>query len=458
MELVGVEEAVQPVVERVRPDAELALPAGPRTPPMAQALQWLTRPVPFMESNRRRHGPVFLARLGPQGRVVFIADPRLAEAVFTGDSDLLRTGDINGVFRRIIGRDSILLLDGAEHMRRRRLLLPAFHGANLERLEGAMREAAEAEVVAWPVGEPFAALPRIHRISGEIVIRAIFGLDWAERPERLAEVLSRFLDLARTPAVFMPWLRRELAGTTPWARLMRSIAELDEILFDQIERRRRSDCLESRPDVLSCLVRARDEDGEGLTDGQIRDELVTLLVAGHETTSGALAFAVEQIVHHRNVLDRLEVEVRGADESYLEAVIKESMRRRPVLPIVGRKLAGRARVGEYVLPAGTVLLPCVYLMHHEPSLYPHPDEFDPRRFLDGAGTTYTWIPFGGGIRRCVGAAFATLEMKVVLRAIFGRLSLRAPGPPEAPVRRSVSLAPGHGAEIVAEPLEGGFAA
>ena len=454
---IEVEEAVEPLLEPVGPGTELALPPGPRKPSIAQAMQWLARPVPFMERCRERYGNVFLARLGPDQGVVFLSDPALAEAVFTGDPDLLRTGDINGVFKRIIGPDSILLLDGAEHMRRRRLLLPAFHGENLRRLEGAMTEAAEAEISTWPTGEPFAALPRIHRISGEIVMSAIFGARENERLEALAEALPRFLDLARTPAVFMPLLRRNLGGASPWARLMRSIEELDEILLGEIRARRRSGDLDSRPDVLSKLVQAQDEDGEGLSDRQVRDELVTLLVAGHETTSGALALAIEQIVHHRAVLDRIEVAARGGGDRYLEAVIKESLRRRPVLPIVGRKLADRARIGEYVLPAGTVLMPCIYLMHHEPSLYPHPEEFDPQRFMDDAGGTYTWIPFGGGIRRCVGAAFATMEMKVVLRAIFGRLSLRASGPPEEPVRRSVSLAPRRGAEIVVEPLGGGFA-
>ena len=455
---ISVEEAVEPLLERVGPEVELALPPGPRSPAVAQALAWLFRPVPYMEAARRRYGKVFLARLGPEQRVAFLSDPALVEAVFTGDSELLRTGDINGIFKRIIGRDSILVLDGEEHMRSRRLLLPAFHGSNLEGFEAAMVDAAEAEVAGWPVGRPFPALPRIHRISTEVVTRAIFGTREDDRPEDVRQVLPRFLELCRTPAVFIPWLRRELRGASPWGRLVRSIAELDEILFDRIRRRRGMVDLDSRPDVLSKLVQARDPEGEGLSDEQIRDQLVTLLVAGHETTSGALAFAVEQIVQHPRVLDRLEAATRGGDERYLEAVIKESLRRRPVLPIAGRKLTARARLGDYVLPAGTVLMPCIYLLHHEPELYPHPEEFTPERFLDGSASTYTWIPFGGGIRRCAGAAFASLEMKVVLRTIFGRMSVRAAGPAEPPVRRSVSLAPRRGAEIIVEPLDGGFAA
>lgn len=470
---IRIERAARPLLERVEPDAELSLPPGPRRPAPAQAMAWLLRPVPFMERARRRYGKVFLARLGPDHNVVFLSDPELTEAVFAGDSELLRTGDINGVFRRIIGPNSILLLDGDEHLRRRRLLLPVFHGESLRRFERAMQQATEAEIDTWPVGRPFSALPRIHRISTEVVMRAIFGIRDEDAPEAVREVLPRFLELCRTPAVFMPVLRRELGGRSAWGKLLNSIRELDEILLDQIRRRRMiedldarperfrprrtSDDLDSRPDLLSRLVHARDEEGDGLSDAEIRDELITLLVAGHETTSGAIAFALEQLVHHPRVLDRFEVAIADGEERYLDAVVKESLRRRPVLPIVGRKLTARARLGDYVVPEGTVLMPCIYLLHHEPDLYPHPEEFDPERFLDGSAGTYAWIPFGGGIRRCAGAAFATLEIKVVLRTIFGRLSVRSSGSSEAPVRRSVSLAPRRGAEIIVEPSEGGFA-
>jgi cytochrome P450 len=451
---VRVERAAESLLERVPGDAELSLPPGPRRPAMAQGLEWLFRPVPFMERARRDHGRVFLARLGPEHKVVFLSEPRLVEAAFTGDPELLHTGDINGIFKPIIGPNSILLLDGEEHMRRRRLLLPVFHGPSLRRFEAAMAEATEAEIATWPIDRPFSALPAIHRISTEVVMRAIFGAHDDGRSEALREVLPRFLELCRTPAVFLPWLRRWVGGRSPWARLVVSIRELDGLLLDQIRRRRTTADLDSRPDLLTRMVQTRDEDGQGLTDGEIRDELVTLLVAGHETTSGALAFAVEQVVHHPRVLDRLEAAMAEGDDRYIDAVVKESLRRRPVLPIAGRKLTARARLGEYVLPEGTVLMPCAYLLHREPDLYPYPDEFDPERFLDRPPGTYTWIPFGGGIRRCVGAAFATLEMKVVLRTMLGRLSVRAAAGPEPPVRRSVSLAPRRGAEIVVEPLEG----
>jgi cytochrome P450 len=470
---IRVEKPARPLLERAESDAELSLPPGPRGPARAQAMAWLLRPVPFMERARRRYGKVFLARLGPEHNVVFLSDPELSEAVFTGDSELLHTGDINGIFRRIIGPNSILLLDGDEHLRRRRLLLPVFHGESLRRFERAMEQATEAEIDTWPVGRPFSALPRIHKISTEVVMRAIFGTRDEDAPDAVRDVLPRFLELCRTPAVFMPGLRRELGGRSAWGKLLNSIRELDEILLDQIRRRRMiedldvsperfrpqrtTDVLDPRPDLLSRLVQARDEDGDGLSDGEIRDELITLLVAGHETTSGAIAFAVEQLVHHPRVLDRFEVAIADGEERYLDAVVKESLRRRPVLPIVGRKLTARARVGDYVVPEGTVLLPCVYLLHNDPDVYPHPEEFDPERFLGDSAGTYTWIPFGGGIRRCVGAAFATLEIKVVLRTIFGRLSVRSRGSSEAPVRRSVSLAPRRGAEIIVEPSKGGLA-
>ncbi|MDX6616738.1 MAG: cytochrome family [Solirubrobacterales bacterium] len=444
-------------VEAAPEGAEALLPPGPRAPAVAQGMSWYANPVAFMTRCRKRYGRVFHARLGPGQDVVFVSDPGLAQGVFAGDSELFRTGDINGIFKRLIGPNSILLLDGEEHLRRRRILLPAFHGPNLERMRSVMESVIAEEVQRWPTGEPFAVLPKVSDISTEIVVRAIFGVRGRERVADLRAVLPRFMDLCRTSAVFFPPLRRELRGHSPWGRLMRSLKDLDRILYDEIARRRLEPDLDERGDVLSALITTRDDDGTGLSDAEIRDELVTLLVAGHETTAGSLAFAFEQLVHYPHGLDRVEAEVALGGDEYLTALVEESLRRRPVLPIVGRKTTAPVALDDYVLPRGTVILPCVYLMHHEPELYPQPEEFRPERFLDGQTSTYEWIPFGGGIRRCVGASFAMMEMKLVFAAVFSRLSLRAAGLPEAPVRRSVSLAPKDGAMVIAEPLHGGFA-
>jgi cytochrome P450 len=413
------------------------------------------KPVPFMERCRRRYGRVFCARLGPGQRVVFLSDPELVEGIFTGDPEVFRTGDVNGLFRRIIGPSSVLLLDGEQHIQRRRMMLPSFHGENLERFQATMVEAAEEGVAKWPTGTPFPALPRMHEISTEIIARAVLGVRDEDQLERLRQALPFFLERCRTPAFLIPVFRRELGGRSGWAKLLRSVRDLDAILFEEIRERRNED-VRGRFDALSMLISARDSRSQSLTDDEIRDELVTLLVAGHETTSGALAFAVEQLVQHPRVLDRLEAELAAGNDDYLEAVVKESLRRRPVLPIAGRKLSAPVRLRGYVLPAGTVLLACAYLLHHEPDLYPYPDEFRPERFLEDPPSTYEWIPFGGGIRRCLGASFATQEMKIVLGTMFKRLSLRAAGQTEPPVRRSVSLAPSRGTELVAEPPRGGF--
>jgi cytochrome P450 len=448
----GSDTTSEPVLERIDANAELSLPPGPRTPALMQTASWVYRPVEFMEANRRKFGPCFLARLGPLRNVLFLSEPAYVKAVLTGSTDLLRTGDINGVFRPIIGSNSILVLDGPSHMEERKLLLPPFHGKSLAGFRSVMEEAAAREVDTWQVGERFAALPHMHSISTEVVLGAVLGVKDPSRQDALRELLPRFLELSQSSAVFIPALRRVSGRRGSWGRLMRCIEQLDAELFDEIRRRRQEAAAgeEPGPDVLSLLVRARYEEGGEMPDEVIRDELITLLVAGHETTSGALAFAIEEVVRNPEVAASIR-ETEGPErESYLDAVVSEALRIKPVLPIVGRKLTKPARLGAYVLPAGAVLMPSAYLLHREPGLYPHPGEFRPERFLDAAPGTYTWIPFGGGTRRCVGASFALLQMKVVLGEIFSRLELRAPGPPEPVRRRSVSLAPARGAEVLVE--------
>jgi cytochrome P450 len=441
------------ILEGLDRDAEISVPPGPRRPAVAQTAQWVYRPIEFMERNRRRFGPCFRARLGPLRNVIFISDPALVKAVLTGDPDLLRTGDINGIFRPIIGEHSILVLDGPRHMEERRLLLPPFHGESLEGFHSVMTEVADREVRNWPHGKRFPVLPRMHAASTEIVLHAVLGVRNEGRLERLRDLLPRFLDLSQSPAVFMPFLRRPSGNRGSWGRLMHCIEELDEVLFEEIDQRRTEAVVEEepRPDVLSMLVRARHEDGTAISNRELRDELVTLLVAGHETTSGALALAIEEIVRYPDVVEKLQRAASEDDDRYLEAVVREALRRKPVLPIVGRKLSRPARMGAYVLPKGAVLMPCAYLLHHEAAVYPDPHEFRPERFLEGPQGTYNWIPFGGGIRRCVGARFALMQMKVVLKAIFERLDVHPAGKPEPVRRRSVSVAPARGGQVIVEP-------
>lgn len=437
-----------PVLERLEGPIKPVLPDGPHSPAVIQSTAWVYRPIEFMERNRRRFGPRFRARLGPLRNVVFLSDPAYIKTVLTGDSNLLRTGDINGIFRPIIGSDSILLLDGHEHIKARRLLLPPFHGGHLTGFRTVMEEVASRRVETWPTDEVFPVLPRMHEISTEVMLRVVLGVNEGDRYGRLAELLPRFLDLAQAPAVFMPALRKR-GGRRSWERLMAAIEDLDTELYAEIRARRAAIESEEEPrgDVLSLLLQARYESGDPMPDKELRDQLVTLLVAGHETTSGALALATEEIVRNPQVMERIRAEAGSENETYVEAVVREALRRKPVLPIIGRKLTANASLGSYVLPKGTVLLPSIYLLHHEPGIYRDPGEFRPERFLEPSAGTHTWLPFGGGIRRCVGARFALLQMAVVLKAMFERLDLEPGGPPERVRRRSVSTAPAKGGLI-----------
>lgn len=449
-------DAAEPALERIEEATEPLLPPGPRSPAVVQSTAWVYRPIEFMERNRARFGPHFRARLGPLRNVVFISDPAYIKTVLTGDRDLLHTGDINGIFRPIIGNDSILLLDGHEHLRARRMLLPPFHGRHLAAYRTTMEQVARRHVETWPTGEVFPVLPRLHEVSTEVMLRAVLGVNEGERYGRLAKLLPQFLDHAQSPAVFMPALRKRGARRS-WERLLRSIADLDAELYGEIRSRRaliesEGEAGSERGDVLSLLIQARYENGDPMSARELRDELVTLLVAGHETTSGALALAIEEIVRKPEVMEGIREESSRQEETYLEAVVREALRRKPVLPIIGRKLTADARLGPYVLPRGTVLLPSIYLLHHESGIYPDPEEFRPERFLAPSSGTHTWLPFGGGIRRCVGARFALLQMAVVLDALFERLELRPGGAPERVRRRSVSVAPSRGGLVIAEPV------
>ncbi|MGI8633184.1 MAG: cytochrome P450 [Solirubrobacterales bacterium] len=426
------------------------LPPGPTSSGVVQSLQWANRPLAYMQRARQAHGPVFTARLGPMRSVVFIADPAVAQAVFTGPADVFHTGDINGIFRPGLGSKSILLLDGEEHLRHRRMMLPLFQGrASTDRIP-MFEQIARSELERVPLGRPVKMLPVMHRISLEAILLTLFGATDPERYDRLRIRVPRMLDLCDTPAFLLPWLRYELGGRSGWGKVMQAVRDLDEALFEEIAIRRAGGVEGS--DGLAQLMAARDPDGHGLDDQALRDELVTLLGAGHETTSGALAWAVERISRAPEVADTLRRQEAVGDPSYTEATVKEALRRRPVLPIVGRTVIRDVEVAGLRLPRGAVAMPCVYLMHHEPSLYPDPYAFRPERFLESSPPSYGWIPFGGGVRRCAGASFATLEMEATLRVLLTSRRLVPIGRPEGMARRSVSMQPSRGAEVALEAL------
>ena len=431
----------------------MALPPGPRRSDLRQLLGWVYRPEELLLQVSRERGDIFTLNL-PFGRAVMVADPAAIKAIFTADPALMQAGQGNQPLAPIVGTNSILLLDGPRHLRQRRLLLPAFHG---DRLAGYVREMegiAAEHVATWPVGTPFAVEDRMRSITRDIILRVVFGIRDEAQLLDMRPLLGALLPRGTSRLALIPALRINYGPRSPWGRFQAAMAALDRRIRDEVTARREAG-VDDGHDVLSLLLQARDEDGAPLTDDELRDELVTLVLAGHETTTTALAWTMDLLHHRPDALTRAREEARGPQDAtpYLEAVITESLRLRPPLPVVVRQLAEPAVVMGWELEAGTRLMPNIVLTHRNPELYPDPHAFRPERFLDGPVETYGWLPFGGGIRRCVGAAFAQLEMRIVLRATLAALDTRAGSPDPEPIRRrAIVLSPAHGGRMVAEPV------
>ena len=431
------------------PPAPQPLPPGPTRPGFVQTLEWIRDPAAFLDRCAAEHGTTFTVNLGP-ATVVMMSDPADVGQVLQGPPDKMHMGDINGLFRRVLGRDSLLVIDGDAHMRQRKLLLPPFRGPQIAAHRDAMVAAAEESLASWPAGRPFELHPRMQAITLDVMLRAVFGLRAGARRDELRALLVRLLDLCTTMAITLPVLRREVFGLSPWGRLIRCLAEVDRVLYAEIARRRAEG--EEREDVLSLLLSARDEAGEPMDDVRVRNQLLTMLVAGYETTATALAWAFERLLRHPEVLAHLHSDLEAGSTAYLDAVVKESLRLRPTLPIAARKLVTDHAVGGRTYPAGTVLMACMYLLHRNPAVWAEPDAFRPERFLEGDVPSYAWMPFGGGVRRCLGAGFAQAEMRVVMQTVLERMELRAAEPaPERLVRRSFTLSPDKRARVVATP-------
>jgi cytochrome P450 len=426
------------------------LPPGPRTPRLMQTIGWLSRPFPVLERARARYGDTFTMEIGRDTFVV-LSDPDDVKQVFTGDPAIYEAGAANIILLPFLGHKSVLLLDGAPHLAQRRLLLPPFHGEKMRRHVDLMREVAEREVATWPTGEPFAVHRHMQALTLEVIVRIVFGVD--EGDPRMAELRTRlreFLDAT----VDSRELRKLLFYGPERADRRRIFARMldpvDAVIAAVIADHRRRDDLADRDDVLSMLLLARHEDGTPMDDVELRDELVTLLVAGHETTATALAWALERLTRHPAALLRLTDEVRAGDEAYVDAVIRETLRLRPVIPFVGRRLKEPQTIGGWDLPAGARVAPSIHLVHRRPDLYPEPAAFRPERWLGVRPNPYTYLPFGGGVRRCQGASFAETEMRAVLSAIVANVSLKPARPESERVgRRVITLVPARGAEIIA---------
>jgi cytochrome P450 family 135 len=433
----------------IRSAVERGLPQGPPLPKAIQTAIWSRQARRLLFSCHERYGDMFTLRIAYEGTWVMLADPEAVKQVFTGDPGVFHAGEGNKILAPILGRNSILVLDEKPHMSQRKLLLPPFHGERTQGYEETMREIAVREIDSWPTGTPYKLRPRMQAITLEIILRTVFGVRDPEKLRELRVALRDFLDLTTNPRVLLPVL---LIGPDRIRRLpplRQRIERVDRLIYREIGERRRADDLEERDDILSLLVAARHEDGSPMSDEEMRDELITLLVAGHETTATSLAWAMERLSRHPDKLERLRSEVESDSDAYLTATIQETLRLRPVISIVLRRLTEPVEIGGYELPAGVSVAPCVYLVHRNPEVYPEPDRFLPERFLDNPPGTYTWIPFGGGVRRCLGASFAQFEMAVVLEELVKRHRVRPAGPrPERVFRRAITETPRHDAKVI----------
>jgi cytochrome P450 len=430
-----------------------ALPPGPALPAALQMVGFWTRPLSFMESCRERYGKRFTIRLPFTPPFVMLTDPEEVKQVFTSPPDVLHPGEGAKVLEPIIGRNSVILLDEDAHMAQRKLMLPAFHGERMERLTGLVEEVTAEEVAAIPRDLPLALHPRMQDLTLKIILRAVFGLDPGPRFDALRQRLGAMLEFGDRPISLMPPKPESLVARVaervgPFSQFVRIQGEVDEILFALIEERRAEGA--DRADVLAMLLEATHEDGSPMSEQEIRDELLTLLVAGHETTATTLAWCFERLVREPAVLERLVAEVDAGEDAYVTATIQETLRDRPVLPNAAPRYVNKeVTIGDWTYQPGPCLLANTYLIHHDPEIYPDPHAFRPDRFLDNPPGTYTWIPFGGGRRRCLGASFAMLEMKVVLKALLGSCQLRDCGDGvEVAQRRNITVRPVHGARVV----------
>jgi cytochrome P450 len=430
------------------------LPPGPRWPAIAQTAGLLRFRHQFVPWLHRRYGDVFTVRLIPGGQpLVLFTRPEHTKEIFAGDPEVFHAGKGNAILGPIMGEHSLLLQDGAEHKRARGLLMPAFHGAALRGYESLVTEVARAEVRRWVPGQEFRALDRMNALTLEVILRVVFGVTDEERLAQLRPRVNRTVDIK--PIILLgfgwPWLLR----FPPWKGTVHNAEALDRLIYAEIADRRAATDLAERTDVLSRLILtdARPEEGQdALTDAELRDQMVTLLLAGHETTATALAWSLWELGRDASQLARAREAARTGDDAWLEAVLKESMRVHPVIPMVVRTLMAPATIGGIDLPAGVTIGPSIILSHAREENHEAADEFRPERFLEQhdkrvGPAPNTWIPFGGGVRRCIGAGFSLMEGVAVLREVLSAYDVEAVGD-DAPRVRNITSVPRNGARIV----------
>lgn len=435
-----------------------ALPPGPRAPAAVNMARLVQRPIESLVGWRERYGDVYTVPLIVFGVGVYVCDPGAIRGMLTGDQSDLHAGEANEPLSPVLGKKSVLILDGSEHLRQRKLLLPPFQGSAVQSFREVIREVAEAEVDRWREGESFVMRDRMRALTFEVIVRAVFGVTERERIERLRSALVSVIDMQMIFALPNA-LRRDLGRFSPWGQFQRRLKTADALIYEEIARRRSQTDLEERTDVLSLLMRARDEEGESMSDLELRDELMTMLMAGHETTATGLAFAFDLLPRNPQALARLRDELEGEDDTYLDAVVTETLRLRPVIDAAERTLTKPRTIGGWELPPGIRVYPNITVVHLREDLYPQPHEFRPERFIEDEAPSYSWLPFGGGIRRCIGAALAQAEMAEVIRTVVSRVDLEPTRPDREPVvMRGITLVPRHGTPVQVRRVSGRRAA
>jgi cytochrome P450 len=436
-----------------------SLPPGPKRPAIIQLLEWAHHPDELMLACREKYGDAFTLLFPSFGPQVFFSHPDAIKEIFTGSAEVYRAGESNAFLEPIVGRNSLLLLDGDRHLTERKMILPPFHGERMQAYGETMQSIVRSSIERWPIGQRFAIQPIMQTITLEIILSTVFGLDATDEHAVLRDKLQRLLAAGSNPLYLLRLFQVDLGPLTSWGELKRLKQDVERMILQAIAARRRQKVRGN--DVLSMLIEAKDENGVGLDDAQLLDEMVTLLVAGHETTATALAWAIYHLHTNVDVLDALKKEIETVTEGraialdhlpkleLLDAVVKETLRLTPVIPVVGRHLSTPQIIAGHLLPADAYALPCGFLTHRRPDLYPDPERFKPARFLSMRPSPYEFLPFGGGVRRCVGMAFAMYEMKVVLGEIVSRAILRIAPNYEARVfHRSITLAPKGGVPVI----------
>lgn len=423
------------------------LPPGPRAPALLQIVRWIAQPLDLLDDCHRRFGDVFSLRAPGQGRFIIVSTPELIKQVLAADSDVLLAGVGNAtLLEPMLGKHSLLTLDGREHLRQRRLLLPAFHGERMHAFENIMREITETSFEEWPIGQPFALHPWMQSITLDVILRTVFGVASTSTHHELRDQLVEILDVATNPWLLFPGMVGLDPFRFPWLRITKLKRALDDSLYRLIAARRRDPA--GGTDVLAMMLEARDDQGNAMTDVEVRDELVTLLLAGHETTATALAWTFDQLLANPRTFDKLHADLAAGSDAYLDAVIRETLRVRPIVPLIGRHVAKTFQIGPWTIPPGNRIAPSIYLAGRNPEAYPAPERFEPERWLGVKPDPYTWLPFGGGIRRCIGMAFAQFEMRVVLQTVVARARMRLAAGPARVTRRGITLAPSGGTRVI----------